>query len=298
MPWWLDAVCGADNWDVALCIDKENKFEAALPYFFERKYGFLLLRQAVLTPYMGPVLVYPRAQKKLAYRYSFEKKVIDKLLQDLPSYAYFNQHINPQFTNGQPFYWNGMKQSMYYSYVLDLNQPLKTIEDNFEGRVRTDIRKNEHKLLFEETEDIQQFVQLNQKSFDHQNMKMPYTRELVQGLDHELKKRGKRKIHLVRNSDGTPIAGVYIILDNRTIYTLMIGSDPALRRGGAVSLLLSKVISTYRKDYDQLDFCGSMIEKFQRIFRSFGAVQQPYMRIHHKANGLFRLINAVTGKGE
>lgn len=298
MPWWLDAVCTAENWDVVLSLDKENKIEAALPYFFERKAGFLLLRQAVLTPYMGPVMEYPRAQSKLAYRYAYEKKVIDKLIQGLPRYAYFNQHVNPQFSNGQPFFWNGMNQSTYYSYVVNLEQSLKTIEDNYEGRVRTDIRKNEGKLVCTQTEDIDTFFRLNQMSFDHQKIKIPYSQELVRRLDLQLKERGKRKIHLVQDADGRPHAGVYVILDKDTAYTLMIGSDPDLRKGGAVSFLISQVISIYRKEYKQLDFCGSMVEKFQRIFRSFGAVQQPYLRVHHKANFLFRAINAVTGKGE
>ena len=298
MPWWLDAVCGETNWDVVLSLDKENKIEAALPYFKEQKYGFLLIRQAVLTPYMGPILHYPRAQSKLAHRYAFEKKVIDKLVAQLPNYSYFNQHITPAFSNGQPFYWNGMNQSAYYTYQIDLNQSLKEIEDNYEGRVRTDIRKAEQKLVFLETEDVDRFYEMNRLSFDHQNIKMPYSIELVRRMDAALVKKDKRRIYLVKDAEGKVYAGAYIILDQQTVYTLMIGSDPALRKGGAVSFLISSIISKYRKDYDCLDFCGSMIEKFQRVFRSFGGVQQPYLRIHHKASTLFRLINALTGKGE
>ncbi len=298
MPWWLDAVCGEGAWDVVLSLDKEDKIEAALPFFRERKYGFLLIRQAVLTPYMGPILNYPRAQSKLAHRYAYEKKVIDKLVDQLPSYSYFNQHITPAFSNGQPFYWNGMNQSTYYTYQIDLNQTLNDIENNYEGRVRTDIRKAEQKLQFTETEDVDTFYNVNKLSFDHQRINIPYSIELVKRMDAALVKRGKRKIHLVKDAKGQVYASAYVILDQKTVYTLMIGSDPTLRKGGAVSFLISSIISAYRTDYDCLDFCGSMVEKFQRVFRSFGAEQQPYLRIHHKANTLFRLVNALTGKGE
>lgn len=295
--WWLDAVCGKDNWDVSLCFDKEKQLQGALPYYFQHKFGFLLLRQAVLTPYMGPIIIYPRAQKKLAYQYAHEKKVIDELVKNLPSYAYFNQHCNPAFTNGQPFYWNGLQQENYYTYTLNLERPYQEIEMEFEGRVRTDIRKADQGFHFKETDDISLFYALNKKSFDHQNIEIPYSLDFLKRLDNELKSRGKRHIHLLSDTNNIPHAGAYIVKHSDRIYTLMIGSDPALRKSGAVAMLVSKIILKHKSDVKSLDFCGSMIEKFQRIFRSFGAKQATYLRISHKRSTPFKIINALSGKG-
>ncbi len=34
--WWLDIVCGENNWDVALC-KIENKIAGAFPYYIKKK---------------------------------------------------------------------------------------------------------------------------------------------------------------------------------------------------------------------------------------------------------------------
>ena len=34
--WWLDAVCGSDNWNVAL-VEKGGHIMASMPYFFKKK---------------------------------------------------------------------------------------------------------------------------------------------------------------------------------------------------------------------------------------------------------------------
>lgn len=34
--WWLDAVCGVDNWDVVL-VEKGGQIVGALPYFVKKK---------------------------------------------------------------------------------------------------------------------------------------------------------------------------------------------------------------------------------------------------------------------
>lgn len=296
-PWWLDAVCGETQWDVSLSLDKEGHVQGALPYFFQRKFGFLLLRQAILTPYMGPLINYPRAQKKLAYKYAHEKKVIDELVKGLPPYSYFNQHCDMNFKNGQVLYWNGMQQENYYSYIINLDKEYQDIEKEFEGRVRTDIRKADTGLRFSEIDDVDLFYQLNRKSFDHQRIEIPYSLHLLKRLDKALASRQKRHIHIVEDEQGIPHAGAYVIKDQNVMYTLMIGSDPELRKNGAVAMLISKIILKYKSEASSLDFCGSMVEKFQRIFRSFGAQQTPYLRISDKKSRIFKLVNTITGKG-
>ena len=43
--WWLDAVCGEDNWDVVL-VEKGEEISASMPYYLKRKYyhhpGYLM----------------------------------------------------------------------------------------------------------------------------------------------------------------------------------------------------------------------------------------------------------------
>lgn len=34
--WWMDAVCGEDNWDVLL-VEKDNEIVASMPYYKKKK---------------------------------------------------------------------------------------------------------------------------------------------------------------------------------------------------------------------------------------------------------------------
>jgi len=296
-PWWLDVICGSAAWDVVISTEKDGRLQGALPYFFQSRYGFTLLRQPTLTPYLGIIFQYPLRLTKISRKYAFEQKVVEDLIRQLPAYSYFNQHFHPSFTHGQALHWTGMNQSTYYSSQIDIKQSLETIYNNFEGSVRTDIRKAEAQLSLEMADDVSRFYELSQKSFQAQSKNAPYDLELLLRLDAELSSRSKRDILLAVDKEGRAHAGIYIVKEKGTLYTLMMGSDPDLRQSGAVSFLMWRLIKLYHKDYETLDFCGSMIQSIQRLFRSFGSMQMPYLRIYHK-RGLFKFINALTLRGE
>jgi len=296
-PWWLDAVCGSEAWDVVISQDRDGRFQGALAYYHQLRAGFTLLRQAVLTPYLGIIFQYPLRQTKSARRYAFERKVVGDLIKQLPAYSYFNQHFHPDYSNGQILHWEGLQLSTYYSSKIDLSQSLETIYNNFEGSVRTEIRKAERDLRYEMIEDVSIIYELNRKSFNAQSKVLPYDVELLKRLDHELAERSKRHILVARDQDDQVHACIYLLHERGQLYTLMIGSDLALRSSGAVAFLVWRLIKEFHKTHHSLDFCGSMIERFQKVFRSFGAIQLPYLRVYQK-RGLFRLINAFTQVGE
>ena len=51
-PWWMDAVCGEDNWDVWLC-DDDGDICAAMPYFTEKRGEYKYITKAPLTQNNG-----------------------------------------------------------------------------------------------------------------------------------------------------------------------------------------------------------------------------------------------------
>jgi len=295
-PGWLNAVCGND-WDIALCYDKNDNVQAALPYFQEKKAGFTLLRQPYLTPYLGPLIQYPKRQTKLSYIYGHEKKVIEELVKALPKFSYFNQKCHFDFQNGQPFYWNDFEVHTNYTYVVNLDQSYKDIESAFEGKVRTSIRKAEESLICEQSDDLERFFRLNEQTFHHQDMESPYTMEHLLALDNFLASVQKRSILVVKDKSDRWHAAIYLVYDRGTAYTLMIASDPELRKSGAIAYAVSNAIRQAKKDSSKLDFCGSMEERFQRVFRSFGAKQQANLRIMKKQGAAFKTMNSLTGKG-
>ena len=74
-PWWLDAVCGAENWDVWL-YRQGDEITAAMPYYKEKRGGYTYITKALLTQNNGILFLYPEGAKKVA-KQIYEEKVID-----------------------------------------------------------------------------------------------------------------------------------------------------------------------------------------------------------------------------
>ena len=71
--WWLDAVCGVDNWGVSI-VEKGGRIEAALPYFIDTKLGMKYLIQPPLTQFLGPWLIEINAKQANRHQQVFRSK--------------------------------------------------------------------------------------------------------------------------------------------------------------------------------------------------------------------------------
>lgn len=56
--WWLDSVCGKDNWDVAL-YEKGGRIFASMPYYNIKKAWFNFSIMPKLTQTLGIYIKYP-----------------------------------------------------------------------------------------------------------------------------------------------------------------------------------------------------------------------------------------------
>ncbi|MEG2286896.1 MAG: hypothetical protein RSC00_03215 [Ruthenibacterium sp.] len=77
-PWWLDAACGAENWDVFV-VEQSGTLLAAMPYFMQKKNGIRKTTKAPNTQNNGILFHYPAGQKYPA-RLAFEEKRCHKKL--------------------------------------------------------------------------------------------------------------------------------------------------------------------------------------------------------------------------
>ena len=73
-PWWLNAVCGEENWDVWLYANG-NDVLAAMPYYTEERNGYKYITKAPLTQNNGIIFRYNRDIGKIS-KQIFEEKVI------------------------------------------------------------------------------------------------------------------------------------------------------------------------------------------------------------------------------
>jgi hypothetical protein len=291
--WWLDAVAGVQNWDVAL-VDRGGEIVGAMPYYFKQTYRMTRIIMPALTQSLGPWLNYPMGQK-YSTRLSFEKECFSELIDLLPPFDSFYQKFHYSVSNWLPFFWNGFQQSSRYTYVLENIGDLESIFDGFRTNIKTDIRKASKSVNVACVDDgIDEFYRVNALTFQRQNITTPYSLSFVKNLDAACKEQRCRKIFIARGiNDGAIHAVAYIIWDKTSAYYLMGGGNPHYRNSGATSLLLWSAIQFASTVAKQFDFEGSMIEPVERFFRAFGAVQKNYFEITKLNSRLLKILRCI-----
>ncbi len=276
--WWLDAVCGEDNWDVVL-LEKGGEVVASFPYYIEKKYSFKMITMPKLTQKMGIWIKYPPGQT-LHSKLSFEKEIFTELIEKLSAFDIFRQNFNYSITNWLPFYWKGFEQTTKYTYVIEDLSNLDEVYNSFRSNIKTDIKKA---LKITKTyceNNISKFYEINKKTFARQKLDMPYSLKFLDHLDSCLDKRECRKIFFAEDEKGNIHCGLYLIWDSESAYYLMGGGDPLWRNSGATSLLMWEAIKFSQSVTKRFDLEGSMLEPVERFFRAFGGSQKQYFHIY------------------
>jgi len=276
--YWLDAVAGAENWDVVL-VERDSRILASLPYVVKRFFGFTILGMPLLTQTLGPWL--RPSEAKYCKRLGQEKDILQSLIGQLPHYHYYSQRWHHLRSNWLPFYWEGFQQTTRYTYRLPEISDEEKLWASLQENIRGDIRKAKSRFALQVRSDLQveDFLGLNIRTFARQGKKLPYSSEFVFKLDRALIKNNARKIFIAEDADGRYHAGVYIVWDQESAYYLMGGGDSDLRQSGAASLCMWEAIKFARTVTKSFDFEGSMIEPIERFFRAFGAIQTPYFSV-------------------
>jgi len=288
-PWWLDAVApGA--WDEVV-VENAGVVLARLPYVARRRRGFNSLVMPPLTQHLGPWL--HSAGGKNLNRLADEKRLMTALIDGLPTFDEFEQNFHHSVSNWLPFRWRGFEQTTRYTYVLEQLADLDAVWRGLRENIRREVRKATKTVVARDSSSVDAFLDLNEKTFIRQGLRLPYGRDLVSRLDQACAEQGCRRILLAEDAQGQLHAGVYIIWDTQAAYYLMGGADPDLRGSGATSLLLWEAIQFAATVTQTFDFEGSMIEAVERFFRAFGASQRPYFQVSKITSPLLKMYGDI-----
>ncbi|MCP4482316.1 MAG: GNAT family N-acetyltransferase [bacterium] len=274
--WWLDCVCGKDNWDVCL-IEKGGKIVASMPYFLKKKLIFQIITMPRLTQTMGSYIKYPKEQRYYK-KLSWEKEIIIELIKQIPKVDVFIQNFDCSIINWLPFYWQGYKQTTRYTYkIKDISV------DHLENICETDIRRRKRKALnlgvkIIDAYDIESFYELNKKTFERKNMKISYDLNFVKKLYIECEKHNAVKMYCAEY-DSKIIAANFLVVDQNSVYYLLGGIDADYKDLGGMDLIQLESIKFALANKKEFDFEGSMVENIEKYFRSFGAIQRPYFQV-------------------
>ncbi len=275
-PWYLDAVCAAGVWDVAIA-EAEGEVLAVLPYFLKQKLGFRYVTMPHFTKHMGVFFADD-------FPLSRQHQLLEALIAQLPKVHAFHQSFHPDITNWLPFYWSGFRQMTRYTYRLNVSD-LDEVFQNINRNMRRNIRKAQEKLTVTAEGTPEEFYAINRLSFERQGLRTPYTFAQFQRHDAALAAHHARQMFFAKDETGRTHAAAYLIWDAQRSYYHLSGDDPQLRDSGAGILLVWEAIryTSAVLELQTFDFEGSMMQSVEAIRRQFGAKQFPYfdIQIHH-----------------
>lgn len=285
-PWWLDAVCQSDYWDVAI-YKKGDNILGCWPYFKTEKIGFEMAVMPKLTKFLGIYLFYPDnfdISKKLSY----EKEVVDQLSDQVSNFKHLNQNFHYSFNNWLPLYWKKYSQTTQYSYVIKDCSNLDLVYDKFKPSLKKHIKKAGNQLHIFEDDNIEELHTLVSNMYNTRGKKTPYTLDLLKRIDTACDNHNCRKIFYAKNNEGVIIGGIYFIWDQQSVYYLIGGFNSKFKTSNASSALMWEGIKLASSLNKSFDFEGSMIESIERFFRTFGAEQIPYFKIKKHSSKLLK----------
>ena len=277
--WWMDAVCGSDNWDVWLYYLGSEVY-AAMPYYLEKRGDLLYITKAPLTQNNG-ILFRHNVNAKLPSKAQFEEKVINSACEFIESLNVdvYEQQYMPSFTNWQPFFWNDFTNMLRYTYVIENESCI-----NITSKLNAVIKKGKRNATIIESDDKDKFYQLHEKIFLKQGLECPFSRELWNRLFTATQINNSGKICYAIDQDKNVSSLVFLVWDEEKVYLLLGGAIPEYSKLDTYSYLIYKSIEWAMNNHKMFDFEGSMIKRIAKSFRDFGGVPTPYYRIRKVFN--------------
>lgn len=275
--WWNEVV--KTDWDVAVVANGPQVI-AAWPYFIRKKGPWLFLTNPHFTPYTGPIIHYPEGQKPDT-RISYENKIVEQLIKQLPEYAEFTQNFPPSFQNTLPFIFHGFNDSKRYTYLLDLKQTEENIWNNFRDNIRRQIRKAEKQLSIENSHDFSLLPSLLKESYQGQESNYPnFPEALFERIYQYTQQYDCGNLWKAIDEQQIVHACLLLIHDKHTAYYLIGGAAKAFKSSGAMSYLLHHTIKwSKEKGLSHFNFEGSSIPSIEKYLRGFGGELSPFSHI-------------------
>lgn len=291
-PWWLDAVCGAEAWNVVLA-EKGGKLVGSLPYTTEKRRGFHVSSMPRLTQFLGPNIVYPPDQKKHYARLSWEKEIVGSLLEQLPNFSHFSQALDRKLFNALPYYWHGFQNQLLYTYVIPNSLDID-VDKALHSKVRSKIKQNvKNGISVHQGITMEEFYSINKQTFERQGRPIPYSLEFVENIHSRCLENNSVTTMYARNADGVITSAAFFVHDFENTYYLMGGINKDFTRSSGMESVLLEAIKLSLEKGRNFDFEGSMVESIESFFRSFGAIQTPYIMVTKTNSKLYKLKNSI-----
>ena len=265
-PWWLDATCGAESWDVINSTGEDDTFIAALPYHKTTIRGL----SAVITPPLTQwVSLISSSSDPGVSHHSF--------LPDLPKSAILDLSIKPdtellsQSTN--------IPVVLKYSFIIPAMESMDAVRNRYNEGLKRNLRQAEKNYSLHESDDVRGFLSLCEQTYLQRKMKPPHwLNEVIPNVYQQLIKHDCGRITIAKAQDKV-IAGVLTAWDYHSGYYLAGGRTADDQGASAHALLLDNAVQSAQSRGIAFDFEGSMHPGIANFFQSFGGVPVSYWQI-------------------
>lgn len=291
-PWWLDAVCGENGWEVQLW-NTNDQIQAALPYRKVKKWGLTRFEMPPLSPFI-PLMIVNRHPSDMHQQLSIQKKGIEALLRGLPSCHAHVLRLSPETDYVLPFYWHGYALQTRYTFRI-----YPTENHVPSAQARKNIRKAEELgLRIEDLESTEALLRIIEAPFERKKMQSPYSRETIARVVEAIRERGAGFLLQAKDKEGRVVSAAACVCDSQACYLILGSSTEEGRRQNSEYLLYDACIKKALSMGLIFDFEGSMLEGIEARNRTFNAVPVRYTQVQRFGLGYSILLGLKTGKAK
>lgn len=270
--WYLSAVC--ERWDLLVL----NDYDAVWPVPVRYKWGVKYCYQPVAVQQLGPYAKRPLSDEEW-----------ELFLEAFyASFRFANISLNEnQFTE-----LNDQKMSMEQqpNYVLNLNRPYRDIYEGYSTNLKRNLRRSEKEGLQLFNNDGPDEILELFKTHKAGELKLQehFFRDFKKVL-YQCIHMGLANVYTVYGGPNTLLAGAFFVKHQGRAVFLFSAVSPYGRSVNAMPFLINEFIIYNSQKMDLLDFEGSKQSGLARFYKSFGAENKPYPRLH--VNRLPKLIS-------
>lgn len=283
-PWWMDAVCGPENWDVWLYESGEDIL-AAMPYYFERRRTYRYITKAPLTQTNG-LLFKEVSSRKLVAEAEMQERIINAACDYIQRLGVdvYEQQYPPSFNNWQPFFWRHYTNMLRYTYIIPDTSDMEKVNGSISSKYRNKINKGQKLTQVCMNIDAKAFYLEHEKVYQRQGLSCPFSLEFWLRLQRACEERESGQMFCARDPEGNIHGLLFLVWDERFVYQLVGGYMPEYSSSQAYPALIHHGIKVAHEKGLAYDFEGSMIQRIAVAFRQFGGVPTPYYRIRKVFN--------------
>lgn len=284
--WWLDAVC--HSWDAAVVRNGDN-ISGIWPYAIERKINVSILRDQVLTPYMGPFVFYPHDLKP-SKRDNFQHETLAALLEDMPEVKVWHLSAFPGLKQVGLFTDNDFDVQVRQTFIMPLHEAVDDIFSRLNEDYRRNVRKADKELtISNEPEMLHQLWAYQKATLDKKDVRMHFTQLQLQTIFDACTEHNCTALWVARKNNEIQ-AIVWHVWDEVNAYYLAGSKNPVARDNRAMTALLWHAIAHSKTMGKQgFDFEGSMDPGVEKFFRNFGGKRQLYLVLRKNDSMLWKL---------